>query len=104
MSTIATTSSPWDEPSPWTSQGRDIANIKRNSAVVAQNHLSQAEIAEFDAQIRKRYTENRLYDATDVMNLAVNLAQGDQLILSGLMQLAGEYLRNEGRVLRSTFG
>lgn len=93
----------WGKPSPWTSHGREIQAIDRNTAVQAKRDLARAEIAEFDAALRKRFVENRLCDANDVMNLALQLAHGDPLIQEGLMEIVGNYLITEARIFRNTF-
>lgn len=94
----------WNAPSPWTAQGREMAHVDRNTALQGKKSLARAELGEFNAQIRKRYTENRLHDAADVMGLALSLSQGDPLLMAGLMEITGEFLRTEQRAYRNTFG
>ena len=67
----------WNSPGPWTAKGREVAHIKRNADVEATKSLTRAELSEIDAQLRKRYTENRVYDLKDVMSLALSLSDGD---------------------------
>ncbi|MEB0288714.1 hypothetical protein QN355_19490 [Cryobacterium sp. 10S3] len=89
------------QANPWTSSGREAARFTRGTQVEAQKSVAKAELNEFQAQLRKRYTENRMHDAKEVMDLALNLSGGDSLILAGLMEFAGGWMQSEQMIYRA---
>jgi len=92
------------QSNPWTGSGREAARYTRSTQVEAQKSVARAELNEFQAQLRKRYTENRMHDAKEIMELALNLSGGDSLILSGLMEFAGGWMQSEQAIYRAQSG
>lgn len=104
MATDLATVQTWSEPSGWSAQGREIRAISNQRAVAAHRSLAHAEQSELEAQFRKKYLENRLYDANELMNIAIQLSDGDALKFSGLSQLVNAWFMNEAGIFRDNFG
>ena len=89
-----------NRPMPWSAQGKAMAHITKKSQIDAYSALTQAQLDDFKASLHKRYTENRMTDAHDLLGYARQLAGGDQFMLDGLMALVGQWMQTEMRVMR----
>ncbi|MGW0864697.1 hypothetical protein [Streptomyces sp. NPDC002611] len=63
--------------------------------------LFEAKKQEFTAALRLRLTESAMYDVTDVVGLARQLAGNDPFLAQELGKLAGEFTRQTAQDIRS---
>lgn len=58
------------------------------------------EAEDFKATLRKRYAENRMMDARDMVNLARDLSGGNELMFNTLMDFGAQWMQGELRIMR----
>ena len=63
--------------------------------------LFEARKQEFTTALRKRLSENALYDVRDVAELAQDLAGGDQFLAAMLIPIVQEFTRQTTREVRN---
>lgn len=95
------TTAPGARPFGGTSINRERNRIDQRAEVQMYASAKAMEVRDFEALLRKRYAENRMMDARDMVNLARDLSGGHELMFNTLMEFGAQWMQGELRIMRS---
>ncbi|MGW6120419.1 hypothetical protein ACWFRF_15360 [Nocardia sp. NPDC055165] len=88
-------------PARWSTEGRTVSNIERTAREGAISAVNQAKLNMLRAELRKAEIQQIMMNTGEIMQTALNLAQGDPGKLDVFIEMTRSYAQIEMNIFKT---